>query len=495
MTTPFRLKTLTLLCTSALLAACAPSGQVVGLYQDPSLQTTPLPAAEPVVPAEPIAQETPEIAPAVEPALENIPSEHRPAIEPTEPIERATCKACEANQVAKEPIKIAPRQAEISATPITEGNASGLHGIIQSALLYNLSNSPLPMTVQQREAEAEAIRKNHWPTVQPTASLDSSGGSYAGVNASYTLLDFGASTQRERQGDLAIDSSNIDFDLEQRGIAADVVNDVAAIAALREKATLLNRSLTELQKLTNFANIRLQAGYITESEPMLLNLRIAELKSELEANKVETALKIRLLSAKLVNPVQLSDVPSFSAMKSAIKTDLSQNALQLKQAQINVEIAQAKLKQTESERLPQVAVEGNVGVANKLEHNVALVMKSPTSVFAGGANVRAADAAYRAAQQAERQTVVKLTTERERIELETQRLQQNRKTLQQLERESEQSVAQFYEQFQAATATLSDGISAHKTLLQTRQQLVDLEVELLSLKASEIRISDGIFLN
>lgn len=216
MTTPFRLKTLTLLCTSALLAACAPSGQVVGLYQDPSLQTTPLPVAEPVVPIEPITQEIPETTPAVAPTLDNIPSKHRPAIEP---IERATCEACEANQIAKDPIKIAPKQPEISATPITTGNASSLHGIIQSALLYNLRNSPLPMTVQQREAEAEAIRKNHWPTVQPTASLDSSGGSYAGVNASYTLLDFGASTQRERQGDLAIDSSNIDFDLEQRGIA------------------------------------------------------------------------------------------------------------------------------------------------------------------------------------------------------------------------------------------------------------------------------------
>ena len=100
----------------------------------------------------------------------------------------------------------------------------------------------------------------------------------------------------------------------------------------------------------------------------------------------------------------------------------------------------------------------------------------------------------RAAQQEANQTQVNLETEWERITLERERLVKNRQTLKQLEQTSEHSLILFKSQFEAATATVSDGLTAHRTLLQTRQQLVDLEAELLNLKASEIRISDGQFL-
>lgn len=128
------------------------------------------------------------------------------------------------------------------------------------------------------------------------------------------------------------------------------------------------------------------------------------------------------------------------------------------------------------------------------EHNVGLSLKAPTSLFTGGAIVRAAEAEYLAASQEAKQIQLKLDTELERIQLERQRLKQNRDTLQQLAKEGELALSLFKSQFAAATATVSDGLNAHRTLLQTRQQLTDLEAELLVLAASEIRISEGAFL-
>lgn len=53
----------------------------------------------------------------------------------------------------------------------------------------------------------------------------------------------------------------------------------------------------------------------------------------------------------------------------------------------------------------------------------------------------------------------------------------------------------FGSEFEAGSATLSDGLSAYRTLLQTRQQLISLQAQLLNLKASKIRITNGSIFN
>lgn len=370
--------------------------------------------------------------------------------------------------------------------------------IIESALAYNTKTSPLPLTIQQREAELDAIRKGQWPTIQPTARWMSNSSPYIGLDASYTLFDFGVASQKEKQGDIAITSSQVDFYLEQRGVIADVVAELAEITALKEKVALTTRLLKSLEELAKFANIRLEAGFINDSEPLTLNLRIVELNSEVEAMEVELELKAKLLSAKLLEPISAKDVPSFTEMNASLLETMSNTeSLQMKSAELKVELAEAKLKQTESERFPQLNVQGGVGVSTNSDvknHSIGLTVSSPTSIFVGGANINAAEAALKAAEQEANQTQVKLNTEWERITLEKERLFKNRQMLKKLERESESSIELFKAQFEAATASISDGLRVHQTLLQTRQQLVDLEKELLNLKSSEIRISDGQFL-
>ena len=373
-----------------------------------------------------------------------------------------------------------------------------LQRIIESALNFNYQNSPSPLIVLQRQAESEAINRSHWPTIQPTARWDKNNKAYAGIEAAYTFLDFGVSTQREKQGDLNVHLAQIDFNLEQRNIAADILSELAIIFSLKEKNRLIQEALIGLNQLAHYADIRVQAGFINESEPLLLNLRIAELNAEKEALSAEISLKIKLLSAKLLEPVSIVDIPSFKEMKANILPVRHTAALQRRRAELNAQIARSKLTQTERSRLPQLAIEGGIGIglsqgASK-QHNIGLVLKSPTSLFTGGANVRAAEAEFRAAEQEAKQTQTKVDTELERIQLEQKRLNENRKTLLQLEKEGQHALTLFKAQFEAATATISDGLNAHRTLLQTRQQLMDLEAELLHLNASEIRISEGEFL-
>lgn len=393
-----------------------------------------------------------------------------------------------------------PQQARVRVVlpPINSTTPPALHRLIESALLFNQQHSPLPLTVLQRQAESDAIMRSHWPTVQPTARWDRNGKPYAGVDAAYTLLDFGVSSQREKQGELAIHLSQLDFSLEQRNIAADVIIELARIFALKEKSRLVQEALVGLNQLSHYAAIRVQAGFINESEPLLLNLRIAELHAEKDAMTAEIALKTQLLSAKLVTPITSAEVPSFHEMSTSLLPIVHTGALQRQRAELNAQLAQSKLKQTERSRLPQLAVEGGIGIGlthgSSKQHNIGLVLKSPTSLFTGGANVKAAEAEFRAAQQQVKQIQLHLDTELARIQLERKRLNDNRHTLLQLEKEGKQALTLFKSQFEAATATISDGLNAHRTLLQTRQQLVELDAELLVLIASEIRISDGAFL-
>lgn len=400
-------------------------------------------------------------------------------------------------------VAITPPDEEVVRVPVPASNnlqtaLPKLQRIIESALMFNQHNSPLPLTVQQRQAESEAINRSHWPEIQPTARWDRNGKPYASLEAAYTLIDFGVSTQREKQGELAISLSQLDFSLEQRNIAAEVLEELARIFALKEKQRLVQEALVGLNQLSHFADIRVQAGFINESEPLLLNLRIAELHAEKEAMSAETGLKTKLLSAKLLEPISIAEVPSFKEMHANLLPIQHSGALQRRRAELNAQIAQSKLTQTERARLPQLAVEGGVGIGlshgSSKQHNIGLVLKSPTSLFTGSSNVKAAEAELRAAEQEAKQIQLKLDTELERIQLERKRLTANRQTLLRLEKEGKHALALFKSQFDAATATISDGLNAHRTLLQTRQQLVDLEAELLVLIASEIRISEGVFL-
>lgn len=397
----------------------------------------------------------------------------------------------------KQAPEVAKNSLKLTASDITK---SPLQYIVESALAYNQQTSSMPAVLQQRMAEEEAIRKSHWPTVQPAARWGSRTSGFIGLEGGYTLLDFGVSHAREKQGAIATQIADVDMGLEQRYIVADVISEVGAIAALSQKIYLLNQALHALKSLSHYAEARLAAGFINESEPLALNLRIAELQSEQEAREVEMALKIKLLSAKLLVSLDKSQIPHFSSINASLapqEHDVN-HALVLQKSQLNVAMAEAKLKQTERERYPQINLEGSLGVSrhsNGQNHAIGVALKSPTSLFSGASNVRAAEAALLATQKEQQQILVKLSTESERIMLEQTRLLQNQQTLRQLEKKSQSSIALFKQQFDVATATLSDGLSAYRTLLQTQQQLVDLEAELINLKAAAIRISNSKIFN
>lgn len=385
-----------------------------------------------------------------------------------------------------------------SPSSVSASSVSKLHQIVQSALAFNQQHSPLPLTVQQRQAERDAIVRSHLPNVQPSVRWNRQGNAYSGLEASYTVLDFGLSRHREQQGELAIQLSQLDFELEQRQLAADVLVELARLHALKTKSRLAQEALTGLTQLSRYAQIRVKAGLINEAEPLLLHLRIAELNAEYAAMQAEIILKTQLLSAKLLSPLSAEAVPSFAEMQSSLLPIHQHHGLQRQRAALQVALAKSKLTQTERARLPQLAVEGGVGIGlapgSSKQHHIGLVLKSSTSLLTGGSNVKAAAAAYQAAEQEAKQIDLKLETELARIQLERKRLMANRQTLLQLEKEGKQALSLFKVQFEAATATLSDGLNAHRTLLQTRQQLTDVEAELLVLIASEIRISDGAFL-
>lgn len=369
--------------------------------------------------------------------------------------------------------------------------------IINSALEYNQNVSSLPSVIEQRKAEAEIIRKNNWPAIKPVARYSSQSSPYIGANASYTLWDFGSSKHKEKQGELGIDNSQLDFFIEEREVIASTVEAVVKISSLMENSRLLSSSIASISKLSGFADVRFDAGMSTASESNTLGLRLAEMRSELDAINIEIDLNLDLLSAKLMAPITLNDIPNLYNITSQILPDLGNESLQLRQAEINKEIAYAQFQQAESDVYPHLVLEGELGKATNGSsvHTVGVSFQLPTSVFARSATVNAAESAYKAADRKVTQIETQLENENKRIDLETNRLNNNRNTLLGLEKKGMSAIGVFDSEFEAGTATLSDGLSAHRTLLQTRQQLISLQAQLLNLKASKIRITNGTIFN
>ena len=383
------------------------------------------------------------------------------------------------------------------ATPIQSSTAKTdklmLIDIVNLSLEYNRSNSSLPSVVEQRKAESEVIYRNNWPTIQPVARYSSQTNPYIGLGAGYTIWDFGSSSQKERQGELNITASQIDFLIEERMVIATTLEALSKIAALIESRNLLEKSIGDIQRLSRFADIRLQAGISSLSESNMLNLRLAELQSELDSLNVEINLGINLLSAKLSHPITELQIPTLAKMQSEVLADLGDTPLQLQQAKINKDLAYSQWEQAKSDTYPHLAIEGEVGrsTTGRSVKSVGLVLKTPTSIFSSKASARAAESAYAAKNKVVTQLEQQSDAENKRIVLETERLNNNHKTLAQLESNSVRAVQIFNEEYEVNNSSLSDGLSAYRTLLQTKQQIVGVKAELLNLKASKIRITSG----
>lgn len=385
----------------------------------------------------------------------------------------------------------------VKSDVMSKNQYSQFVSIINSALEFNRNTSALPSVVKQRQAESEIIRKNNWPQFQPVARYSSQMSPYIGVNASYTLWDFGSSKHKEKQGELGIDNSQLDFFIEERNVIASTLESLVKISSLVENKKLLSSSISSISKLSKFADIRFEAGLASISEGNTLNLRLAELKSELDSIDIEINLNLDLLSSKLMSPISLNMVPNLNNMARELLPDFGEESLQLRQAEINKEIAYAQFEQAQSDIYPHLVLEGDVGKATNGHsvHTVGVSFKLPTSVFSRSETVDAAEAAYQAAERKVTQLQTQIDTENKRISLETNRLLSNKNTLINLEKKGVSAIQVFDSEFEAGGATVSDGLSAHRTLLQTRQQLIGIQAELLNLQASKIRITNGHIFN
>ncbi|MDP8171727.1 TolC family protein [Pasteurella skyensis] len=376
--------------------------------------------------------------------------------------------------------------------PIASQNA--LQRIIHSALQYNMAHSPLPAVIEQREFETEAIRNRNLPDIRPTASVSGNGYKFAGISGSYTLYDFGLNNALEQQGELKTLSSRLNFLQEQRNTIADTLISVSKIAALQAKQRLIHRSIKQQQQLAHYASNRLNAGLITESEPLALDLRLSELNTKLDATKVEIQLNLKLLSSKLSDPITLNAIPAIDKLAKMVGVfSTVGKPIALKQAELAVQTAKQQLLKAKAERYPKIAVEGRAGYNSDNEevYQANLTLSAPTSIFASNTNVSVAEANYRSKRKRLSQTRLNLATERERIQLETKRLKQNQLQLRQLENASQRSLMLYRQKIGVAKASISDMISAYRTLLNAQEQLVNVDKELMVLKAKLIKITAG----
>lgn len=376
---------------------------------------------------------------------------------------------------------------------ITKGNSSevrNIQSILQSALNYYEKHSSSDALIEQRKAEKTATERQAWPDIIPTASVRKNQKAQAGLEARYTVYDFGLNNEEVKQRKSEITKATWQKQLDQSKRLADTLNKVANIVELRERLILTRETLNSIEQLWRLAQDRQASGVDSGSDEMLLSIKVAELRSEISTTEKQLELQLSLLNTQLDTPVKLSNLPVLQVLLDAVKNKAlsARNTIYVQQARLMVEQAEIAVSAQKKSLYPKLVAHagGYINYNGDTDTDFGLSLQAPTGIFSGSAQVDAKNAALFAAQREYSQLNTDVQTELTRLDLEQDRLTQNLTVLDQLISQTEASITLFNNRFDVSKVAISDGISPYTTLLRTEVERNKALVELVSIQAARL---------
>ena len=366
-----------------------------------------------------------------------------------------------------------------SLQPDTEVAALARAAIRESDLA-----SPGLDLIEQRILERVTTGRERWPQITPVAGIDQDGDGQAGVRATLTLVDFGRSRARRAQADRAIELAWLDLWQERIDSVRDalgVLIDAGQTRALRDASAL---SLVDVTEMRQFAESRVDAGITDQSEQILYDVRLAELRNEINADTAALALALGQIRATTRRVFTDASVPELTAIETALLPPPAGSGPQeLARARLQYQLAEHQLQLVSARRFPRLLLRGAVLTdGSDVSSTASLAIEA--SDFPGLAtrpSVRAARSGLASARARVAQVARDLQIEARRIALERRRLQNQAASLEILLEEARVSVRLFLEQQDIGGRPLTDGITVYRTLLETERRLIRVRAELLRL--------------
>ncbi|WP_170566447.1 TolC family protein [Ruegeria atlantica] len=360
--------------------------------------------------------------------------------------------------------------------------------LAQAAVTESDRTSPSIDLIAQRISERVVTGRNRWPQVAPVAGIDQDGDVNAGLAATVVLLDFGRSRAQRTQAERAIDLARLDLWQERIESVRDALEDLIAASRAKEHRRVSSRSLDRISELRQYAESRVGAGISDQSEQILFEVRLAELRNEINADTAELQLSLGQISIVTKRAYTEATVPSLAEIERALLLAPQETEPQeLARAQLQYELAEHQLELVGARRYPTLLMRGAV-LSDGDDVNPTVGLALETSDFPGLAvrpSLVAARAAVSSARAQVAQVARNLHRDASRNTLEQARLKSRETSLETLSREAQRSVELFLEQQDIGGRPLTDGITVFRTLLDTERRLIAVRADLLRLRIQD----------
>lgn len=359
---------------------------------------------------------------------------------------------------------------------------STLHHIAARSVKVSDARSVTRELVLQKMTERKIIVKERWPKITPVAQIDSLGNEGIGAGASFTLYDFGRTKAALAIADNAIEQAKLDLWGERISVISEVVLEVIRASEEKAQRNAVKKSLSEVSQLSDLARTRLNAGYKDQSESVLFDLRVAELKDrELQH---ASALKIAISRIRELTDEDVSEdvIPELAVIRKQILDQaIGQGSYKFRSAMIDLLTAKQIVKQVASKRYPDLLLGGGVNYKNgKLKPNLTLSLDSSKfSAFSGGLALAAAHSALSSAESRKARVQQEDMAELKNYYFESERLKGRKRSLEELQRQGLTAIELFLHQQEFGERGLTDGISVHRSYLNSVQELNKTRADIL----------------
>ncbi len=360
--------------------------------------------------------------------------------------------------------------------------------LARAALRESDRTSPARDLLVQRQQERVAAGRRRWPQIEPVASLNQEADVSVGVRATVVLYDFGRAKAEQAQADRAIDLARLDLWSERIDSVREVLGYLVDAGEAQARRAASTTSLGEVAGLRGFAQSRVGAGIADQSEQLLFDVRLAELRNEIDADTAALGLALGQIASATKRPFLETALPSLVEIGDALgAVSTKGDPPDLARARLTLALAEQDLELAGARRFPSVQLGGTVlSDGRTVTPGATLTLgTSDFPGFSGRPALLAARAALSSARAGVARAARDLETEAGRIALERVRLESRMASLARLEQEARLSVDLFLEQQDLGGRPLTDGITVHRTLLETRRNLVRANADLLRLRLED----------
>src|SRR6056297_166951 len=327
----------------------------------------------------------------------------------------------------------------------------------------SIARSPTLFALRAAEADSAAESAAWFPRIRPTASFGLGAVDPGfGISVTQMIYDFSQTRTRREKADISQAMTEIQFWQERNEDVRDAL--LSYVDAVEANEIIATRQDLEqrLMQLAMQEVDRVQSGVTGQGDTLFLDVS----RQENRRDMIRQRAKLTDARARLLRDagIRLDTAPDlrFAALAGACQpTQKSDHAPALMRARLAVELAEMSEQEARKSLFPRIiaAADLTTGTDGAPQDNARIALEGG-SLAGGGGRLRVEAARQRtlAADRGFNTARLDLARELERLEIDTQALQNTLREYGELVQTTERSLALFEDRFLAGAASISEAV-------------------------------------